>query len=99
MGAFLKLGSKNAEFDGANRTQQKDKGRVALRAFFNNAKIWRLGETEETPLLGQENLNVVCSWRGTRRCLLEIIFVLFLVCRFRLSTEAPYKPDVRNNGT
>lgn len=43
-------------------TQENDKVRVGLSAFFNIAKLWELNETEKLRLLGQTDPRVIEAW-------------------------------------
>ena len=45
-------------------TQENDKVRVGLSAFFNIAKLWELNETEKLRLLGQTDPNVIEAWEN-----------------------------------
>lgn len=42
--------------------QGSDKGRVALRAFLEIAKLWELNDIEKLRLLGQTDPNVIDAW-------------------------------------
>jgi hypothetical protein len=50
--------------DEAKMTQENDKVRVGLSAFFNIAKLWELNETEKLRLLGQTDPNVIEAWEN-----------------------------------
>lgn len=48
-----------------------DKGRVALRAFFNIAQVWELTEEEQLIILGQPDQATFDAWRREEVSFLE----------------------------